>query len=159
MNNRKDMGLMGKVLLPKPAAFTMQPNTWTTAVSALYGLLESADADFSLPMLMGLTGQAFRINIEPETVNIGGPTIYHYGEILSRGLRNIGFNTTFLYERVNRPEYAERNVHLVDPKVKTEEARLKRSLPDSLPEALSLIHRSLDRGADGDDIRFVFSRI
>ncbi|WP_256865374.1 RNA polymerase sigma factor [Paenibacillus sp. 32352] len=143
MKNRRDMGLMKKTLLPNNAA-SHEGGTWTSAASAIHRILGYTDKAFSLPMVMGLTGHAFRINIGPGDVHIGGPTSFNFGDILTKGLLNLGFRCRFVDGL--RKDGPGPNANLVDPSLLTEQAMHKRSMHKALPEALELIHRSIDRG-------------
>ncbi len=70
-------GTLKTNLLSKSAAFHA-PGTWTSAGWAMYRMLSFTDQKLSLPMVMGLTGQAFRITICHEDVHIAGPTMYPF---------------------------------------------------------------------------------
>lgn len=66
--------------------------THTSAASAIYGAINyGKDSNFSLVDVMGLTGHAFRINIDSKEVNVAGPTMFPGGYILRRNLCNLGF--------------------------------------------------------------------
>ncbi len=144
LRNRRDWGSMSKRVLKTPGIFTMQPNTWTTCAAAMHGLLEYTDRKLSLPMVMGLGGLSFRLNIVEQDVHIAGPTMFSFGEILSRGLKNMGFRTRMvggIAEAEPGP-----NLNLIDPGLASMQARQKRQLHEALSDALALIHRSIDRG-------------
>lgn len=136
---------MAKKVLATPSSFTMEPNTWTTCASALYGLVEKTNRKYSLPMIMGFTGHAFRINIFTDDIHIAGPTAFNFQKILQQGLQNIGFTSRSVGEEEMMLEPGP-NANLIDPSQLSDEAREKRDLPKRLPEALELIHRSIDRG-------------
>ncbi|MCY9514276.1 RNA polymerase sigma factor [Paenibacillus apiarius] len=140
--NRKDMGCMKTKLLPD-SGMLAETFTWTSAASALYGLLSYTDKKESLSRIMGLSGYAFRINICPGDVNIAGPTIYDFRKILSHGLRNLGFQARIVDVASLK---LGPNTNLVDASMLTPEAKTKRKLHEALPEALNLIHDSIDRG-------------
>lgn len=72
---RRDLGIMKKKILPYEGPLK-EIKTWTTAADATYKMLQFTDRKLSLPMVMGLTGHAFRINIIPDEVHIAGPTSY-----------------------------------------------------------------------------------
>ncbi len=140
--NRKDEGLMNKVTLKKPEAFSQR--VWTTAAAAMYGLTEYTEKRFSLPMVMGLTGHAFRINVVPGEIHIAGPTMFDFDNVLSEGMRNLGFEVKVVQQHTQMAPGP--NANQADPSLLTAAAREKRRLPEVLPEALSLIHDAIDRG-------------
>lgn len=84
MKTRRDMGIMSKRILDYGKEFH-ETGTWTTAADVIYKMLQYTDRKLSLPMVMGLTGHAFRINIVPKSVHIAGPTGYNFSEVLPRG--------------------------------------------------------------------------
>ncbi|MEJ8546709.1 RNA polymerase sigma factor [Brevibacillus borstelensis] len=140
--NRKDEGFMNKVTLKKPEAFSQ--HVWTTAAAAMYGLTEYTERRFSLPMVMGLTGHAFRINVVPGEIHIAGPTMFDFGSVLSEGMRNLGFEVKVVQQHSQTAPGP--NGNQADPSLLTAAAREQRKLPEMLPEALSLIHDAIDRG-------------
>lgn len=144
MMERKDLGTMKTNVLSKTAAFD-GPGTWTSAGWALYRMLGFTDQKLSLPMVMGLTGQAFRITICRDDVHIAGPTMYPFGEVLTRGLQNIGWSCRIV-EKQNKCEIPGDNTNLIDSTLLTAAAKEKRPLQEELPAALDLIHHSIDRG-------------
>lgn len=73
------------------------PKTKTTIVQAIYTAIEKVpENNLSLAEVMGYTAHAFRININPKSAEIAGPTSYHGGLILKRSLRNLGFDSLIL---------------------------------------------------------------
>lgn len=144
LNERKEMGCMKQKVLPKPKALTLDPNTWTSCAWAMYAMLEFTDRNYSLPMVMGLSGHAFRINVMEGDIHIAGPTMYDFAGLLGRGLRNLGYTVRTMWHR--QPAYELVNSNLVAPSLMTPEAREKRELPQALPDALELIHQSIDQG-------------
>ncbi|MBW7456282.1 sigma-70 family RNA polymerase sigma factor, partial [Paenibacillus sepulcri] len=142
IKTRKDMGSMKKVILPDSETIS-EVRTWNTAVDALYTMLKYTDKRLSYPMVAGLTGQAFRINIIPKTVHIAGPTAYNFGDSMTKGLRNAGFHARFVD---GLSASIGLNTNLIDPSLLAKEAMGKREIHHALPEALDLIHHSLDRG-------------
>jgi len=134
---------MKKAVLEKPEAVNV--HTWVTCAMALAGMIESTGKKMSFPMVMGLSGHAFRLTVLPGDIHIAGPTMFDFTEVLQRGLRNLGFASNALNER-KRSEYPSPNANLVDPALVTADARKKRELAQTLPEALELIHHSIDRG-------------
>ena len=66
--------------------------TWTTAASAIHGAVAYTDKkDYTLVDVMGITGHAFRINIDPKRIDVSGPTMFPGGYIIRRNLCNLGF--------------------------------------------------------------------
>ncbi|MFC5407632.1 hypothetical protein [Cohnella soli] len=66
--------------------------TWTSAGFALHGAVSYTDKKYlSMVDVMGLTGHAFRMNIDPQKVDIAGPTSFPGGYIFRRNLANLGF--------------------------------------------------------------------
>ncbi|ATF11203.1 RNA polymerase sigma factor [Brevibacillus brevis X23] len=143
MKTRKVAGSMKQAVLNKPEAFTMP--TWVTCAAALYGLVESTDRKMSLPMILGLSGHAFRLTIVPENIHIAGPTMFHFQRVLQQGLKNMGFESRAVtsYHLSCEPSM---NANQVEPSLLSPEARQKRQLSVLLPEALELVHRSIDKG-------------
>lgn len=144
MTERKDLGTMRTKVLAKTAEFHAS-GTWTSAGGAIYRMLSFTDRKLSMPMAMGLTGQAFRIAICPDDVHIAGPTVYAFRDILTRGLRNIGWSCRIV-ETQSKRDVSGENANLIDPALLTAEAKEKRQLQEELPAALDLIHHSIDRG-------------
>jgi len=142
--DRKDLGALKTNLLPKSAIFHA-PGTWTSVGWALYRMLSYTGQQLSLPMVMGLTGHAFRITICHDDVHIAGPTMYPFRDILPQGLQNIGWSCRIVETQRKRDVPGE-NTNLIDPALLTAAAREKRMLQNELSEALDLIHRSIDRG-------------
>ncbi|QGQ99056.1 hypothetical protein EHS13_31355 [Paenibacillus psychroresistens] len=98
--------------------------TWTSAAQAMWAAVKLAGkAELELYEVMGLTGHAFRININPENVDIAGPTAYPWETFFAKGLKNIGFNTAYV-----------RTADFTPP------------TPDQLTRALKLVQKSIDRG-------------
>ncbi|MCC3376518.1 hypothetical protein [Cohnella sp. REN36] len=63
---------------------------------------------------MGLTGHAFRLNIDPKVVHAAGPTSFPGGYILRRNLANLGFISNLADAEVPvSPELAERTLALI----------------------------------------------
>jgi hypothetical protein len=71
------------------------------------------------------------------------PTAYNFAEVMLRGLRNIGVHAKVV-DGMNRT--IGPNSNLIDPAQLQSEAMTKREIHEALPEALELIHRSVDRG-------------
>lgn len=143
VNARKDARKMTKAVLNKPEAFTLP--TWITCGMALYGMAAYTERKMSLPMVLGLSGHAFRLTVVPEEIHISGPTMFDFGAVLQQGLRNMGFTSRAVSERISAADMGP-NANLVNPSLLSPEARAKRQLPQLLPQALEVIHRSIDRG-------------
>jgi RNA polymerase sigma factor (sigma-70 family) len=144
IRSRKEMGVMKTKVLRKPEVLET-PATWTTAAAGICGLLEYTDRPLTIPMVMGLTGFGFRINIIPETVGIAGPTLFDFGPVISRSLEAVGYQAAYVSDQ-SRPLTANANFQLMAEEEKTAEARLKRQLSDLVPRALDFIHHSVDNG-------------
>jgi hypothetical protein len=89
--------------------------TFTTAAGAIYGAVQYTDKKhLTLVDVMGLTGHAFRMNIDPQEVNAAGPTSFPGGYILRRNLCNLGF-TSCLADATPPvpPEKVERTIALI----------------------------------------------
>lgn len=142
IKTRRDLGIMKKKILSYEES-RRESRTWTSAADATYKMLQFTDRSLSLPMVMGLTGHAFRINIIPNDVHIAGPTAFYFGEVLSRGLHNIGFTSKYVD---GMSDGIGPNANLLDSTALDKAAMNKRSIHQELPRALDLIHTSLDRG-------------
>lgn len=145
LKDRKDMGKMSKNVLANKHTLTPENGTWTSAAWALHVMLSHTEKTFSLPTVMGLSGHAFRINLVEGDIHIAGPTMYDMQELLGRGLQHLGYQATSMFHHKAKETIAP-NANLVDPYLLTPEASKKRELAQALPEALELIHRSIDRG-------------
>ncbi|MCC3376291.1 hypothetical protein [Cohnella sp. REN36] len=96
--------------------------TWTTAAYAIFGAVGYTDKKhLSLVDVMGLTGHAFRMNIERERIGIEGPTSFPGGYILRRNLCNLGF----ISNMGGAP---------VPP------------TPDQLERTMAMLHETIDKG-------------
>ena len=96
--------------------------TWTSAAHAIYGAVGYTEKKhLSLVDVMGLTGHAFRMNIEPKQIHIAGPTSFPGGYIFRRNLCNLGFISN-LGDAAAPPT------------------------PEQVEGTLALIHETLDKG-------------
>lgn len=96
--------------------------TWTTAAYAIHGAVSYTDKKhLSLVDVMGLTGHAFRMNIDPKQVHISGPTSFPGGYIFRRNLCNLGFISN-MGEAQAPPT------------------------PDQLERTMALVHETIDKG-------------
>jgi hypothetical protein len=93
--------------------------TWTSAASAIYGAVRYTDKkELTLVDVMGLTGHAFRMNIDPQTINAAGPTSFPGGYILRRNLCNLGFTSCLAdAESPIPPEKVEQTIALVQESI------------------------------------------
>lgn len=143
VRSRKEAGTMKKAVLNKPQALCQQ--TWVSCAMALYGLMEFTQQKPSFPLVMGLSGHAFRLTVVPGEIHIAGPTMFDFSRVLQQGLRQMGYAASVVCEGKLGETYGP-NSNLVEPSLNTFAARKKRELPQTLPQALELIHRSIDRG-------------
>ena len=93
--------------------------TWTSAAGAIHGAVSYTDKKhLTLVDVMGFTGHAFRMNIDPEKINIAGPTSFPGGYILRRNLCNLGF-TSCLADAMAPvpPEKVEQTIALVQDSI------------------------------------------
>jgi hypothetical protein len=96
--------------------------TKTSAAAALHGAIKYTDKKhLSLVDVMGISGHAFRINIDPKEINVAGPTAIPGGYILRKNLCNLGFTS-----------------NLADSLAPVQ--------PKKLEETIELIQESVDRG-------------
>ncbi|RKN72955.1 hypothetical protein [Paenibacillus ginsengarvi] len=96
--------------------------TWTSAAAAIHGAVAYTDkSHYSLVDVMGITGHAFRINIDPVRIDVAGPTMFPGGYLIRRNLCNLGFIS-----------------NLSDTE--------KPFSPDKVEKVMELIHQSIDRG-------------
>ncbi|KQL45101.1 RNA polymerase subunit sigma-24 [Brevibacillus choshinensis] len=143
VQSRKEAGMMKTVVLNTPEALSLR--TWVTCVMSLHGMLAATDRKMSFPMVMGLSGHAFRLTVVPEQIHISGPTMFEFDQVLQQGLRNLGFESRSVSEFKHCTDISI-NANHVDPALLDANAREKRQLSQLLPQALELIHRSIDRG-------------
>jgi hypothetical protein len=94
-------------------------STWTSAASAIYGAVRYTDKkELTLVDVMGFTGHAFRMNIDPKTINVAGPTSFPGGYILRRNLCNLGFTSCLAdAESPIPPEKVEQTIALVQESI------------------------------------------
>lgn len=140
MKSRRDMNLLSKVILTKHDSTAP---TWTTAAGAMHTILQYTDKKPSLPMVIGLSGFAFRITLLGDDINIAGPTVINYEAVMKNGLHNMGIEAIAVE---GMKEEIAPNANFVSPSLMSPAAAEKRSLHKALPEALDLLHRSINRG-------------
>lgn len=94
-------------------------STWTSAASAIHGAVSYTDKNhLKLVDVMGFTGHAFRMNIDPQTINVAGPTSFPGGYILRRNLCNLGFTSCLAdAESPLSPDKVERTIALVQQSI------------------------------------------
>jgi len=96
--------------------------SWTSAAMAIHGAVSYTDKHhFTLVDVMGITGHAFRINIDPDHIDVAGPTMFPGGFIIRRNLCNLGFIS-----------------NLSDT--------VKPYTPEKVEKVLALIQQSIDKG-------------
>ncbi|WP_199615870.1 RNA polymerase sigma factor [Paenibacillus alkalitolerans] len=61
------------------------------AFSVFRIMRHSFGMDVSIPEVMGLTGQAFRLNVEAGRIDASGPTTYFWEPVFEAGLHSLGF--------------------------------------------------------------------
>lgn len=93
--------------------------TWTSAAAAIYGAISYTDKQqFSLIDVMGLTGHAFRINIDPDHIDVAGPTMFPGGYLFRRNLCNLGFISNLSdVEKPYTPEKVEKVLALIQQSI------------------------------------------
>ncbi|MDF2652116.1 MAG: polymerase subunit sigma-24 [Paenibacillus sp.] len=126
MTDRKDANAIKTNILPTSEWFYAKggAGSWTSVGWAIYRMLGYTEQRMTLPMVMGLTGHAFRISVFQDGVTIGGATAYTFSELIPRGLRNIGWTCSYVESM----------------------RETKSLLQSSIPKALSLVQSSIDSG-------------
>ncbi|MGY3714933.1 hypothetical protein ACWE42_05360 [Sutcliffiella cohnii] len=96
--------------------------TWTSAAAAIHGAIKYTDKKhLNLVDVMGLTGHAFRINIDPKEINAAGPTAMPGGYIVRRNLCNLGFTSNLAdAEAPIGPDKVEQTIALIQESVDRE---------------------------------------
>ncbi|SEN97608.1 hypothetical protein [Paenibacillus sp. OV219] len=96
--------------------------SWTSAASAIHGAIAYTEKEhYSLVDVMGITGHAFRINIDPDHIDVAGPTMFPGGYLVRRNLCNLGYISS-----------------LSDT--------VKPFTPEKVEKVLALIQQSIDKG-------------
>ncbi|XEC94181.1 RNA polymerase sigma factor [Paenibacillus tarimensis] len=90
---RRDRNAMEKAVLslkkgPRSAEWKACKTSFAGAVYAL--LPYAGRRDYTLTDVMGLTGQAFRLTVEEERIDVTGPTMYFWESKFRDGLLNLG---------------------------------------------------------------------
>jgi hypothetical protein len=93
--------------------------TYTTAAEAIYGVTQYTDKNYlTFIDVFGLTGHAFRMNIDPEIINVAGPTSFPGGYIFRRNLCNLGFTSSMTeMNTLITPEIMEQTMNLVQKSI------------------------------------------
>lgn len=98
--------------------------TCTSAAQAMHAALQFTDKKhISLVDVMGMTGLAFRLNIDANDVNVAAPTGWNWGTVLYEGLLRLGVKSSCL----GAPNHTSPH-------------------PEELVEAISFIQDSIDKG-------------
>jgi hypothetical protein len=101
----------------------------TTIANCVYLLLPyTGKQGILLSEVMGFSGQAFRINVEEQTVDISGPTIYDWNTVLTRGLNNLGLQIDYMDEYSFNPPDPEKLVEGI--------RRIQQSIEQGIPAIL-----------------------
>lgn len=129
---------MEKKILKKPrvlhwkSPFPWSHEPWTTAGFNMYGMLETTDKhELSISQVLGLTGQAFRLNIVRNSIHTSGATRYDWNVILPKAMRNLGFHCRFVSGGSS---------------VTVQGAEPAAHATETLEEAFQLIQNTLDQG-------------
>lgn len=97
---------------------------WDTyALSVLHAIQYEENKGYSMAAIMGLTGQAFRLQLHHKRLDWLGPAAFDWRNIFHRGLRNLGF--------------LSRSIGEGQTIVQTNEV---------LMEAFSFVHKAIDQG-------------
>lgn len=139
ISRRRLGGTMEKMILKKPRVLhwkspvSWSHEPWTTAGFNMYGLLETTDKhELSVAQVLGLTGQAFRLNIVKDSIHTSSAIRYDWNVILPKAMRNLGFQC-----RVVSGGSAA-TVQGAEPSAA--------HAAEALEEAFKLIQETLDRG-------------
>lgn len=115
---------MSGVILQKPVFYENLQRACSSIIPCILHAVSCVKKDdYTIADVMGLTGQAFQINIEKENAGEHGPEYYNWNSILPDGLHNLGIRTRF----VDATDF-------IPPK------------PEKLTEAIEMVQDSLDRG-------------
>lgn len=93
--------------------------TKTSAAAAIHGAIQYTDKNYlNLIDVMGLTGHAFRINIDPKEINVAGPTAIPGGYLIRKNLTNLGFTSNLAdSEAPVNPEKLEQTLELIQKSI------------------------------------------
>ncbi|MDQ0194260.1 RNA polymerase sigma factor [Paenibacillus wynnii] len=97
---------------------------WDTfALSVIHAVQYTEKNHYSMADIMGLTGQAFRLQIHRDHLDLTGPTAYSWRSMFSKGLLNMGFGARTIGEGLRIPQ-----------------------TDDLVLEAFSFVHNAIDQG-------------
>lgn len=93
--------------------------TMTSAATAIHASVVYTDKKhYSLVDVMGITGHAFRINIDPDHIDVAGPTMFPGGYVIRRNLCNLGFISSLSdTEKPFTPEKVEKVLALIQQSI------------------------------------------
>lgn len=93
--------------------------TMTSAAAAIHAAVAYTDKKhYSLVDVMGITGHAFRINIDPDHIDVAGPTMFPGGYLIRRNLCNLGFISSLSdTEKPFTPEKVEKVLALIQQSI------------------------------------------
>ncbi|WP_410769094.1 RNA polymerase sigma factor [Fontibacillus sp. BL9] len=108
--------------LPEQGVFIGE--IWDTYALSVQHALQYTDFNhYTMTEIMGLTGQAFRLQVHRDRVDLAGVTAFHWRNVFGRGLLNLGFASRSIGDGSRVPQSHE-----------------------LLVEAFSFIHQSIDHG-------------
>ncbi|MFC5701396.1 RNA polymerase sigma factor [Cohnella faecalis] len=94
-------GVAGKRHIPLP--FQYFGEVWDTAIlGALLIMKNTHGNEYTLPRLMGMTGQAFRLTLHRDRLDASSPFAFHWGRAYSEGFANIGYQAEYRWS-ADRP--------------------------------------------------------
>lgn len=97
---------------------------WDTyALSVQHALQYTDSGHYTMAEIMGLTGQAFRLQVHRERIDLAGVTAFHWRNVFGKGLLNLGFSSRSIGDGSRIPQFHE-----------------------LLVEAFSFIHQTIDHG-------------
>ncbi|WP_026021119.1 hypothetical protein [Paenibacillus senegalensis] len=93
--------------------------TMTSAAAVIHAAVAYTDKKhYSLVDVMGITGHAFRINIDPDHIDVAGPTMFPGGYLVRRNLCNLGFISSLSdTEKPFTPEKVEKVLALIQQSI------------------------------------------
>lgn len=81
------------LFLPGSLDWTMSLNTFGLSLYRIVNQFFESHLSFSL--IMGLSTQAFRINLERESIAANSSSVYYWEPVFSEGIKNLGYSCTF----------------------------------------------------------------
>jgi hypothetical protein len=93
--------------------------TQTSAAAAIHAAVAYTDKKhYSLVDVMGITGHAFRINIDTDHIDVAGPTMFPGGYLIRRNLCNLGFISSLSdTDKPFTPEKVEKVLALIQQSI------------------------------------------